>query len=363
MTAAAFLRVKKLKGSGIIKLAARHNRRDIQAELGADSHIDPARICMNETLQGAASASGVAQTAKDLMQAAGIGNLRKDAVLCIEIIFGLRPDTDINDRAYFADCAAWAGRYFGGTQNILSVDIHRDEAAPHCHVLILPIDANNRMNGGRLLGCKTYKEWQALFYKEVASKYGLRKPPARLSGTSKDAAVKAVLQRLREIGDSALKSILWPTQREDIERDPAPYLMVLGLNVDSKLVAREKPKKTMAQIFTSKGKGAKHERLDMHHASDTKSIDIAPPKKHRSLCSVDFASKDVQVSEPAPAVELHQTDTVANIVETIRVRESEIDAALWNSETGEYHKPPPKPTGNNRAAADSWVKGALKRYG
>ena len=363
MTAVALLKFKKLKGSGIIKAAARHNRRDIQAELGADSHIDPARICTNETLQGAATANDVAQTAKDLMQAAGIGKLRKDAVLGIEILYSLPPDTDINLKAYFADCATWTGANFGGAQNILSVDIHRDEAAPHCHVLILPIDANNRMNGGRMLGCKTYKEWQALFYKEVASKYGLRKPPAPLKGASKDAAVKAVLQRLQDTSDSALKSIIWSPIREDIERDPTPYLMPLGRNVDSKLAAREKPKKTMAQIFTSKGKGAKHERLDMHHASNTKSIDIAPPKKHRSLCSVDFASKDVQVSEPARAVELHQTDTVANIVETIRVRESEIDAALWNSETGEYHKPPPKPTGNNRAAADSWVKGALKRYG
>ena len=34
MSAAAFLRVKKLKGGGIVLAAARHNLREIQAELG-----------------------------------------------------------------------------------------------------------------------------------------------------------------------------------------------------------------------------------------------------------------------------------------------------------------------------------------
>ena len=358
MTAAAFLRVKKLKGSGIIKLAARHNRREIQAELGADSHIDPARICMNETLQGAASANGVAQAAKDLMQAAGIGKLRKDAVLGIEAIFSLPPTTTLNDRAYFADCANWAGVYFGGAQNTLSVDIHRDEAAPHCHVLILPL-SGNRMTGNSMIGGKPQlQSMQKHFFDNVASRYGLTKAPARLSGASKDAAIKAVLQRLRETGDSALKSKIWPNIRDAIERDPAPCLMPLELTIDNVSLTREKPKKTMAQIFTSKGKGS-----NKPYESKANTIAFKPPKKDQTLCSVVFASKVVQVNEPAPAVELHQTDTVANIVETIRVRESEIDAALWNSETGEYHKPPTKPTGKNRAAADSWVKGALKRYG
>lgn len=57
MTAAAFLTVKKLKGSGIIKLAARYGKRVIQAELWADSHIAPARICLNEALKSEASAN------------------------------------------------------------------------------------------------------------------------------------------------------------------------------------------------------------------------------------------------------------------------------------------------------------------
>lgn len=255
MSAAAFLRVKKLKQGGIIKLAARHNRREIQAELGADSHIDPARTHLNQTLQGAATADDVALAAKALMRGAGIGKLRKDAVKCIEAVFSLPPDHAIDDTAYFTDCAAWAGVYFGGAANILSVDIHRDEGAPHCHVLILPL-VNNRMDGSNLIGGKKkLHEMQMQFFNEVAIRYGLQKAPARLSGVSKEAAAKAVLQKLRDTDDAALKSRVWATQRDAIERDPAPWVIALGLVI-------EKPRKalkSMAAIFTSKGKGGNHD--------------------------------------------------------------------------------------------------------
>ena len=52
MSGAAILRIKKLTGSGIIGKAARHNKRTIQAEMGASSSIDPTRSHLNETLMG-----------------------------------------------------------------------------------------------------------------------------------------------------------------------------------------------------------------------------------------------------------------------------------------------------------------------
>lgn len=352
MSAAAFLRVKKLKGGGIIKAAARHNRREIQAELGADSHIDPARTRLNETLQGAATPDGVALLAKDLMRGAGIGKLRKDAVLGIEAVFSLPPDTAIDDAAYFTDCATWAGVYFGGAQNILSVDIHRDEGAPHCHVLILPL-VDNRMDGSNLIGGKQKMlEMQKLFFEAVASRYGLRKAPARLSGTAKEAAAKAVLQNLRETADTALTSKLWATLREAIERDPAPYLMALGLAI-------EKPKKalkTMAAIFTGKGKGGNKQ-------TDNRSnpIGFVVPAKRQTLCSVGFDQKQSPQGNPKVAPRVSASKQDSGMVETVRVRESENDPAYFNPETGEFFKPP-QSTRLNRAAADSWVAGALSQH-
>jgi len=45
--------------------------------------------------------------------------------------------------------------------------------------------------------------------------------------------------------------------------------------------------------------------------------------------------------------------------DVVRVRESEIDASLYDPTTGEYFKPPPKPARRQKQAADAWVKSAL----
>jgi hypothetical protein len=282
MSGAAFLRIKKLKGGGIVTVAARHNKREIQAEMGATGSIDPASSHLNYTLAGPAAAGDVGQLAKDLMTAAGITKLRKDAVMALEIVFSLPPGHAIDDRAYFTDCVAWAGRYFGGVT--LGVDIHLDEAAPHCHVLLLPL-IGGRMAGSDMLGGKQMlAALQKDFFDQVAAAHGLSKAPARLAGASKQAAAKAVLQTLRDTGDKALQSKVWATLRDVIERDPAPFLLALGIE----LQAPEKKLKTFTQIMTSKGKGS---------AKEANLIGFTPPQKRQTLCSVGFTPK----APPSPA--------------------------------------------------------------
>ncbi len=255
MSGTAFLKVKKLTGPGIIKKAARHNQRSIQAEIVASISIDPTRSHLNESLAGPATADKVAQLAKDLMAAAGVTKPRKDAVLGIEIVFSLPPASAIDDRAFFSDCTNWACAYFGGAQNILSADIHRDEATPHCHVLILPL-IDGRMNGSDMIGGKKkLMDMQSQFHEVVAARYGLRKAPARLSSPAKLAASTAVLNRLRQTDDKALQSAAWPSFRAVIENDPRPFLQSMGIEV----ATRNKKRKSMTAIFTSKGKGAQKE--------------------------------------------------------------------------------------------------------
>jgi hypothetical protein len=291
MSGAAFLRIKKLKGSGIVTLAARHNKREIQAELGATGSIDPTRSHLNCTLAGHAGAGDVGQLAKDLMTEAGVPRPRKDAVMALEIVFSLPLGHAIDELAYFADCAAWAGRYFGGA--VLSADVHQDEAAPHCHVLLLPL-VDGRMVGSDMVGGKQrLMALQKQFHLDVAARYGLSKAPARLSGQSKQGASKAVLQRLRETGDKVMQSKLWATLREVIERDPGPFLLALGIE----LQVPAKPVKNFTQIMTSKGKGG---------TKEANPIGFTPPGKRQTLCSVGFTPKPAPqpattTPHPAPA--------------------------------------------------------------
>lgn len=339
MSGAAILRIKKLTGSGIIGKAARHNKRTIQAEMGASSSIDPTRSHLNETLVGPLTPDAVAQLAKDLMAEAGLTTLRKDAVLGLELVFSLPVAHGLNERDYFMACTAWAGDYFGGAKNVLSSDLHRDEAQHHCHVLILPL-VDGRMNGGKLMGNrKTLMAMQQHFFDAVASIYGLQKAPAKLSGLTRQAAAKTVLQTLREGADAALKSKVWASIRDAIERDPVPYLQALGVSAP----APAKRMRTMAEIFTSKGKGKRKEAI---------SIDFGSTPKGRSLCSVEFPQKAPSPATPKP-------DPIAEPQELVRVRESELDPSLFDPETGEYFQRPPKPELHQKRAAQQWVANAL----
>ncbi len=285
--------------------AARHNRREIQAELGANGRIDASRMVLNETLAGPDSSADVVALARSLMAAAGVdaGKLRKDHVQAIEILFSLPADTAIVDGLYFRRCAEWAGEHFG-VVNILSADIHRDESTPHCHVLVLPM-VGGRMRGGDLIDHAGLRKLRESFYRDVAKNFGLKKPIGRMFGAARGEAVKAVLDALESAQDAILASCLWVTVKRDIERDPAPFVAALGIEVQA--LAR-KPKRTMAEIFTSPGKGPKtewHLKATAFDEAEQKPIAF---EKDRKLSSVAVAfhqtapvlSRPIAPSEPAP---------------------------------------------------------------
>lgn len=375
MTGTAFLNVAKLKDSGIIKVAARHNKRVIQEEIGALGNINPARSHLNETLMGAATADDVAQLAHDLMTAAGVGALRKGtkkgkndtrAVVALEILFSLPDDHGLDDRAFFLDCCDWSKVWFEGAP-ILSADIHRDEAKTHCHVLMLPL-VNGRMNGSDLLGNKPkLVAMQNNFHDKVATKYGLKKAPKKLYGAAKTTAVAQVLQRLKELSDPVLDSLIWPEVLATIETDPLPFLPNLEIKQPT---APPKKMRTVAEIFTSKGKGPKFEKNPIGQAKPI------PPAAAKSLLLPCVGQRfHLSPNNPVAVIELRTvaggacdvpTDAVGNSVsdaftgqETIRVRENDLDPALYDPTTGEYFKRPPAPDRNQRQAAESWVKSAL----
>ncbi|MBQ0944113.1 plasmid recombination protein [Ideonella sp. 4Y16] len=251
MSAAAFMRAKKLAANGHVLAAARHNRRTIAAERGAGSNIDPTRSHLNVTLEGPKSPEGVAALERWLVAEAGITKVRRDAVRAIEVICSLPRGAPVDALAYFASCVEWSRGTFGP---VLSADIHHDEAAPHVHVLCLPL-VDGRLRGSDLMGGRErLRHLQSNFFDKVAKPFGLKRGLGPLKGKPKASAAAAVIASLHADGDPALRSLLWPLLRDTIERDPRPFADALGFAVED--FKADTPGK-FAHIMTSRGKGAK----------------------------------------------------------------------------------------------------------
>ncbi|WP_395406352.1 plasmid recombination protein [Pseudoduganella sp. UC29_106] len=247
MAGAQFLRMQKLTGKGIVGVAARHNHREILAELGGTPGcaIDPSRTPMNKVLAGAANAAGVVGEAQALMGAAGIRTLRKDAVRALEIVISLPNESAIDQDAFFSDAVRWAGATIGAP--ILSAIVHRDEPAPHAHILILPL-IEGRMVGSDLMGNRSkLQALQADFQLKVARRYGLaRQPaPARLSASQRREAIDLAFAALE--ANSGLQTSLLRVLLEPHRGNPEPLLLALGITLPK---AKKKAKDTFVGIMT-----------------------------------------------------------------------------------------------------------------
>ena len=239
-----FLRMKGLKGKAIIVTAAKHNLREILAELDGDqgATIDPSRTPMNSILHGAATAAGVASEARALMAAAGIATLRKDALRGLEIIFSLPAGMAVDQRAFFDDALSWTKQWF--SVPILSAIVHNDEAAPHCHVILLPL-VDDRMRGSELMGNrKKIMAMQGDFQAKVGQRYGLARQaaPARPSAAHRQQAIDAALAVLE--ANSGLQAGLLRVLLEPHKANPEPLLLALGIAMPA-----VKPKTKRADTF------------------------------------------------------------------------------------------------------------------
>ena len=294
---AQFLSIKKLKGKGIIQLAAKHNLREIQAEYGvnSDGKIDPERVALNIVLSGADTASGVVGEAQRLMTAAGIKSLRKDAVVGLEVLASLPPNSDINENKYFNDFVLWAESYFEAP--ILSAIVHNDETAPHCHILLLPL-IDGRMAGSDLMGGKTkLQDMHADFYKQVGQHYGLKRqaPQKRHSAAIRKQAVDLAFDALQVNGglnDAVLRVLV-----DAHLANPEPLMNVLGLRMPE-----SKPKKSFVEIMTKPCKPENPIGFESKKPVGFKGnfIGINETQKEQTLSSVGFRSAEPVISPSSP---------------------------------------------------------------
>lgn len=326
------LRIKKLKGGGIIATAARHNLREIQAEIGADSHIDPLKTSLNVVLRGAGRAADVAAEAVRLMEQAQLKKpLQKNGVHGLEILFSLPSSSGIAEVDYFTEAVAWAELFF--EIPILSAVIHNDEAAPHCHAIMLPL-FDGRMIGSALVGNrKRLLAMQADFHAKVGQGYGLKRgePAKRYSGAARVSAADRVVTALRKSKNSLDDPAIRDALRDAIAETMPVHLMEL-FKLDVPEVRTPKPK-TFASIMIQ-NKPERKNKKPIGNGEGVKPIGFATvisTPKDQTLSCVGFVDSPPLV--PPDNAPLHD--------DFIREREIE-QAGYWDGERGEYIKLPVK---------------------
>jgi len=349
MTHTHFLRIKKLTGKNIIQVAAKHNCRELAGEIGLtpESHIDPKRIKHNIILKGADTAAGIAGAAQRLMDEAKVKPLRKDAVRALEIIFSLHAESTIAYRPYFEDATRWAENYFNVP--VISSIIHLDEAAPHCHVILLPL-INGRMVGSDLMGGRSkIVAHQSDFHDKVGKSYGLARmtikklPNASIRRDALELAFNA-LEVNSGLNDALLRVLL-----EAHLNNPEPLMMAMGLDMP-----KLETKRTFAGIMTKKVKREKTIGFAKHYMKKPIGFDIAPSENTKPYVSVGFQLSD---SVLLPESELIQSTDLSIYREDIapfttedepaqeiyqRESESEQSAESWDEIRGEFIKRPVK---------------------
>ena len=212
--------------------AARHNLREIQAEMGSVGRIDPGRSATNAILAGPADAAQVQAKAASLLAAAGLNPaaMRRDHVQALEFVFSLPPSSGVDPAAYFTRCLAWLMEAL--PLPVLSAVSHADEVAPHLHVLLLPL-ADGVYAGGKPVERPRLLRLRESFFNAVAGPAGLQRESAKLRGEPKRWAVAAVLARCESMGLPAASGPLWPVLVAAIERDPTAAVRALGIELSA----------------------------------------------------------------------------------------------------------------------------------
>lgn len=148
------LRIKKLKTWGDIAGCGKHNQRERETP-----NADERRTPQNQFLVGTPEKGSV----DAIKEALGSQLIRKNAVLGVEMLLSASPEyfrpDEVNKAGAYAPerleswkqaTVNWLQESYG--QRIITATLHLDEATPHIHALLVPLDEKGKLNCRKLFG-------------------------------------------------------------------------------------------------------------------------------------------------------------------------------------------------------------------
>ena len=319
------------KATSTIEHAIAHNRRTTQAAHGARSSIDPMRSRLNYCLKGDVSPNAIVQRVRAAMKE---HRAPKNAPHATEVLISLPANWQGDTRALFTDAIPYLEGVLGA-DNLLSADVHLDEANPHMHVLFLPLEhceKKGRLVWRNRLG-DAFKARRRSLYADFFSVVGQRhdiSKPIKLTGKVQAALALAVIDAMQRSGDGATRGKTWEATKDAIKANPKPFAVQIGLN--------------LAQFINSKNTlGGFDDAKSEHHKN--------PHSVYGGLATATALTLRIEVE----TVPVHAE---SGYQETTRERENEFMASDWNSEQGGFYQRPAKQS--IKPFIDSAVSKALK---
>lgn len=349
---------KQLKRS--LSAAARNNTREFDEP---NSDIDPTLTKRNTTLLGLPNSSaGILALKEAVHKEWGIESGRVDQTIAVEVVVSLRRTPNgISEDAYFAGAAKWAETWYGG--RIISAMVHRDQAYPHAHIIILLNIGKGRPSGSKQIGYKKEaNEMKLAFASAYSNQYGVYLPPPKLTGAERRDASRQVHQYMMANHYPAVSDPIWPFLSAAINTNPAGAAREIGYELEAMPVLRELAART---VKGSRRTGAGPTR-EASKRTLVAAVATTPMAAHASVTmgvagtpegslSIDCKTKPlacVDVPLPTPSstcISLHDGVGLDDEPGITRERDSEWLAEHYNPITGDCRPPPAIPTKRSRS--------------
>lgn len=226
--------------------AARHNLREFDEP---NSDIDTSLTQYNRVLFGPGTSAEIISLKNQIQAEWRYEQTRKDAAIAVEIVVSLKnAPAGISMEEYFLGAAKWAENWYKG--KLISAVLHRDQACPHSHSIIMLDVGKGKPSGSAQIGFgKATIEMAKAFEREYSAKYGVKLPPPALIGPERRDAARQVIQHMTATGNPMVGAPGWPLVAAAIDKHPERMARELGLTLV--------PMSALRKLAQSTGQGPK----------------------------------------------------------------------------------------------------------
>ena len=344
----------------VVPVCLAHNLRQGNEDHRHRSRIDPSRTVFNEVLRGSGRADVAADIARNVLDEHGIRPRRSDAIMAIELV--MQPPVGADNPAFWTECLAWADSCY---EYIVSATVHRDQARPHMHILVLAV-ADGRFAGNTMTaGVNRFVNQRRNFMSHMRETLGLR--PDRKVKTLSDLAVSAgrgpKTKAQADRRDAALVRRHAPDGRR----------VDVGMGVDGHggypsptTDPHAQPKAPTPLLRSNSHVAALWSELFENRKKAPQIAAVEPAEEAPSPAvtgSLELADGDhVPVGLDAFAGTQAVGDATHRPNMT-RDRDDDRPAGTWSNELGEFVEQPTTTKRTGKLDADAWVAAALRARG